>query len=75
MSPVEPIVDQLRAIVERLDDLSFDELQRALADGRNERPAIDRQMTRARRAIERAISILEDDAGTAQTERYETGDD
>lgn len=59
MSEVEPIVEQLRQIVERLDDLSFAELQRALADGRTERPTIDRQVTKARRAIERAIGALE----------------
>lgn len=59
MSEVEPIVEQLRQIVERLDDLSFAELQRALADSRTERPTIDRQVTKARRAIERAIGALE----------------
>ena len=52
------IADRLEAIVEELDEIAFDRLRQAAADGATERPASDRQITRARRSVEKAAAVL-----------------
>lgn len=63
MSRMIEIADELRRLVAELDDLAFDELQRAVADQETKRPEADRIVTRARRSIEKAIQLLDPDAG------------
>jgi L-alanine-DL-glutamate epimerase-like enolase superfamily enzyme len=46
------------AIGAELDELSFDLLQQAVADGATQRPAADRTLTQARRAVEKAAGLL-----------------
>ena len=58
MSRYQDLADQLEQVVAELDDLSFDLLQRAVADGATERPAADRTITQARRAVEKAAVLL-----------------
>ena len=58
MSRYEDLADRLEAIVGELDELSFDLLQQAIADGATQRPAADRSLTQARRAVEKAAGLL-----------------
>ena len=58
MSDVRSLADQLESIVADLDELAFDRLREAVADGATSRPADDKELVRARRAVERAAGIL-----------------
>jgi hypothetical protein len=58
MSRYGDLAAQLDAVVADLDDLALDTLREALADGRSSRPPSDREVTRARRAVEKAAGIL-----------------
>jgi hypothetical protein len=50
---------QLRGIADQLDDVSFEVLTEAVADGATARPIADRTLTQARRAVEKAATLLE----------------
>ena len=58
MSDFETLADQLSDIGERLDEMAFDRLREAAADGADQRPRDDKQMMQARRAIEKAAHLL-----------------
>ncbi len=51
------LADRLDALVEELDDVMFDQLREAAA-ARGGRPVDDKRLTQARRAIEKASSLL-----------------
>ena len=51
-------VDRLEAIAADLDEMAFDRLREAVADGEVERPADDKKLMQARRAIEKAAAVL-----------------
>ena len=53
----DDIVDRLRSVVEDLDQITFDQLREASAEGRA-RPTDDKRLTQARRAVEKAIHLL-----------------
>lgn len=53
------VTGELRAIVERLDEIAFDALREAVAEGQTTRPELERRVVRARNAIDRARRILE----------------
>ena len=55
------LVDRLQTVVDDLDQISFDQLREASA-GRKGRPADDKRLTQARRAIEKAIRLLGGDS-------------
>lgn len=55
------IARELDAIVATLDEISFDVLREARRDG-GDRPTIDRTITQARRALEKASRLLSSDA-------------
>jgi hypothetical protein len=57
------LAERLDAIVDELDELAFDALREAVADGASGRPASDRAVTRARRSIEKASALLRDLSG------------
>jgi len=62
----QDIADRLREIGSELDDASFALLHDAAADGATARPDADRILTQARRAVEKAIALLERvDSGAA----------
>ncbi len=68
MKRAAELAERLDAIAGDLDELSFDVLQEALADGATARPAADRTLTQARRAVEKAVVLLRqlgDDAGSS----------
>lgn len=63
MSDVGALADRLDSIVADLDELAFDRLREAAADGATTRPADDKELVKARRAVEKAAHILRSLAG------------
>ena len=58
MSDLDDIRERLSAIAEELSDRALDVLREAVERGETGRPAAERQLTRARAAVERAVGIL-----------------
>lgn len=58
MGEYEGLVDRLEAVAAELDEMAFDQLREAVADGETARPANDKQLMQARRAIEKAVGVL-----------------
>ncbi len=58
---LQEVVSQLRESVSRLDDVAMDVLRSAYSR-REGRPAIDKTITQARRAIEKAIHLIDIDS-------------
>jgi hypothetical protein len=58
VSELDAIVDQLDSVVSDLDAYAFDRLRHEMADGIRQRPDWDKQVTQARRAIEKAVHLL-----------------
>ena len=58
MSDVRSLADRLESIVADLDELAFDRLREAAADGATSRPADDKELVKARRAVEKAADIF-----------------
>jgi len=56
----EHIRAQLQHIAEQLDDMAISVLRDAVEQGATSRPEEEKKLARARRSIEKAISILED---------------
>jgi exonuclease VII small subunit len=52
------LADRLESIVEDLDEMAFDRLREAVAEGATVRPQSDKELTKARRAVEKAAHIL-----------------
>ncbi len=58
MNEFGSLADRLEAIIEDLDELAFDRLREAAANGATQRPIEDKQLTKARRAVEKAAHVL-----------------
>ena len=58
MADYEHLVDRLELIASDLDEIAFDQLREAVAEGEVARPASDKKLMQARRAIEKAAVIL-----------------
>jgi hypothetical protein len=58
MGEYASLVDRLESIAADLDEIAFDRLREAVADGETARPTDDRRLMQARRAIEKAAAIL-----------------
>ena len=58
----DDLADRLQAVVEDLDQIAFDQLREASAE-RQGRPADDKRLTQARRAVEKAIHLLRGGSG------------
>lgn len=52
------LADRLESVAADLDEMAFDVLREAVADGEIQRPVEDKKMMQARRAIEKAAGIL-----------------
>ena len=52
------LIDKLKGISEQLADKALDALKQAHSAGESKRPEIERTLTQARRAVEKAISLL-----------------
>ena len=73
----DELADRLDVIAEELSDLALDSLRAALERGDSSRPAEEKRLTQARRAVEKAAHLLRsadgptaggrgDDDGTAE---------
>lgn len=51
---------RLTAIAEELADLALDVLREAVSDGAEKRPELEKRVTRARTAVEKAARLLDD---------------
>ncbi|MGQ0616725.1 MAG: hypothetical protein ACT4PW_06995 [Acidimicrobiia bacterium] len=51
---------RLTAIAEELADLALDVLRQAVSDGADKRPELEKRVTRARTAVEKAARLLDD---------------
>ena len=58
MGDYDRLVERLEAIGDELDEIAFDRLREAVADGELARPADDKKLMQARRAIEKAAGVL-----------------
>ena len=58
MSDYEGLVERLESVAADLDEMAFDRLREAVADGELARPADDKKLMQARRAIEKAVGVL-----------------
>lgn len=58
MSTHRELAARIESIVDELDELIFDRLQEATASGATRRPDDERELTRARRALDRAATVL-----------------
>lgn len=58
MTPYGELAERLQSIAADLDDLAFDQLREAVADGATARPLDDRRLMQARRAIDKAVGVL-----------------
>lgn len=54
----DEIIERLESIAADLDEMAFDRLREAVADGEAVRPPDDRKLMQARRAIEKAANVL-----------------
>jgi hypothetical protein len=61
------LVARLEAIAEELADRAIAVLREAVAAGATARPEEERRLTRARRAVEKAASILSSPSGSSDT--------
>lgn len=59
MTRYQLLAERLRGIAEELDDASFELLHDAVASGATRRPPADKTLTQARRAIDKAASLLD----------------
>ena len=58
MGEYAELVERLDSIAADLDELAFDRLREAVADGEVTRPPEDKRLMQARRAIEKAAGVL-----------------
>lgn len=58
MTRYDELADRLESVVADLDELAFDQLREAVADGATSRPVTDKELAKARRAAEKAAHIL-----------------
>ncbi len=54
----DEFVQRLESLAADLDEVAFDRLREAVADGEVTRPPEDKQLMQARRAIEKAAAVL-----------------
>jgi exonuclease VII small subunit len=66
MGRLDAVIAQLESAAAELDDLAFDRLREAVADGELVRPHDDKRLMQARRAVEKAVAVLRqlEDAST-----------
>ncbi len=59
---LEDLQQRLAAISEELGDLSMTVLREALDEGADRRPALDKVLSRVRRAVDKASALIEREA-------------
>jgi hypothetical protein len=58
----DELVDRLQLVIDDLDQILFDQLREASAEGRP-RPPDEKLLTQARRAVEKALHLLSGGSG------------
>jgi len=61
MEQIDAIAEELDAISERLNDAAMAVLSEAIERGETSRPAIEKRISQARRAVEKAAHHLRND--------------
>ena len=59
MSEYGGLAERLRGVLDDLDDLAFDQLREAVAEGATARPVSEKELAKARRSVEKAVRELE----------------
>ncbi len=59
MSSYGSLADRLETILVDLDELAFDQLREAVADGATVRPQSDKELAKVRRSVEKATRLLQ----------------
>lgn len=59
MSAYASLADRLEAILSDLDELAFDQLREAVAEGATSRPHSDKELAKVRRSVEKAARVLQ----------------
>jgi ElaB/YqjD/DUF883 family membrane-anchored ribosome-binding protein len=58
MSDIQRFIDELEAISEHLNDAAMSALSEAIENGQTNRPEIEKRLSQARRAVDKAIHHL-----------------
>jgi hypothetical protein len=58
----DDLAERLQTVVDDLDQIAFDQLREAAAEGLG-RPPDDKRLTQARRAVEKAVHLLRGASG------------
>ncbi len=61
MDDIELITSQLEDIAERLNDVAMSLISEAIENGESSRPPIEKRVSQARRAVEKAVQHLKHD--------------
>lgn len=61
MDDVESIISQLEGISERLNDVAMSLISDAIEQGETTRPALEKRISQARRAVDKAVMHLKHD--------------
>jgi hypothetical protein len=69
----DELADRLDVIAEELSDLALDSLRAALERGDSSRPAEEKRLTQARRAVEKAAHLLRSADGPTAEGRGDDG--
>lgn len=61
MDDIESIASQLEDIAERLNDIAMGIISEAIENGETSRPPLEKRVSQARRAVEKALQHLRHD--------------
>jgi hypothetical protein len=61
MEDLESIISQLEDISERLNDVAMSIISDAIEQGQTVRPAVEKRVSQARRAVDKAVMHLKHD--------------
>jgi hypothetical protein len=61
MDDLESIISQLEGISERLNDVAMGLISDAIEQGETTRPALEKRVSQARRAVDKAVMHLKHD--------------
>ena len=68
---LDDIRDRLTTIAEELADLALAQLRATVEDGDADAARAEKKVTRARRAVEKAVALIEDVDGTAPDDDWD----
>jgi predicted secreted protein len=70
MSDFPTLIDRLESIAADVDEIAFDRLREAVAEGNGERPPDDNKLMQVRRAIEKAATLLRQLDGSSSDDAW-----